>query len=148
MGSPHGDDAVGWAVVDELAAGSALPRGVRPARCERPPLALVEALAGADAAVVVDATRSGLAPGTVHEPSADGLREARPLSCHGLGVAHALALARALGRLPPRLAIVGVEAGPLEGDGLSPEAAAGARRAAERVRSLVAGFVRELDGRA
>lgn len=150
VGSPHGDDAVGWAVAERLADE---PPGPPPhggaevelevVRCERPPLALVDALAGADAAVVVDATRAGLAPGSVHEPAPEDLREPAALSCHGLGVAHALALARELGRAPARLALVGVEAGPLAGDGLSPAAARGAARAADRVRARVARWIAE-----
>jgi hydrogenase maturation protease len=68
--------------------------------------------------VVVDATRSGEAPGTVRRlpRAAPALRA--PASSHALGVSQALALAEALGRAPRRLELVGVEAG--DGTGLTP----------------------------
>jgi hydrogenase maturation protease len=67
---------------------------------------------GHDRVLVVDACRSGAEPGTVLR--LDGHRDAlpallSPTSSHGMGVAEAVALARALGLLPPSLAIWAVE---------------------------------------
>jgi len=87
-----------------------------------------------DGAVLVDATCSGRAPGTVHEPAADALREARPLSSHGLGVREALAMADALGRAPERLAIIGIEAATTTGDEMSRPVHAALAEAAARAR--------------
>jgi hydrogenase maturation protease len=99
--------------------------------------ALVEAWTGADHVVVVDAAVSGAAPGTVHRFDA----RAEPLparslrsSTHGFGVADAVELARALGRLPPRLDVYAVEAADVgAGSGLSP---AVARAVEELARAL------------
>jgi hydrogenase maturation protease len=144
LGTGFGDDAAGPAVVARLAA-EGLPPGVE-ALIPRRPDALVDALAGAEAAVLVDATCAGLPPGTVHEPERGALREARALSSHGLGVASALALAEALGRAPRRLAIVAVEAQALEGDALSAPVRAALPEAVRRVRARVAAFGGEAGG--
>ena len=83
--------------------------------------------------VIVDAVRSGAKAGTIHR--LDAL--ARPLpaqlfraSTHHLSVAEAVALGRALGRLPERLEIYGIEGRDFTaGLGLAPEV----ERAVERV---------------
>jgi hydrogenase maturation protease len=141
VGSPHGDDAVGLATLEGLTGR--LPAAVELRRCEGPALDLLDALDGADAAILIDATRSGRAPGEVHCPAPEGLREPRALSSHGIGVAQALALAHSLGRAPSRLALVGVEAGPLGGAELSPAARRGAAEAARQVCALVAQWCRD-----
>jgi hydrogenase maturation protease len=141
LGSPFGDDAAGPAVVERLVA-EGLPPGVEAVIWRRPD-ALADALAGVDAAVLVDASRAGLPPGTVHEPERAALREARALSSHGLGAAGALALAEALGRAPRRLAVVAVEAAVFAGDDLSAAVRAALPEAARRVRTRVAAFAED-----
>jgi hydrogenase maturation protease len=136
LGSPFGDDAAGPAVVARLLA-EGLPPGVETLIARRPD-ALVDALEGVEVAVLVDASRAGLPPGTVHEPERAALREARALSSHGLGAAGALALAEALGRAPRRLAVVAIEAAALDGDGLSPAVRSAIPEAARRVRARLA----------
>jgi hydrogenase maturation protease len=143
LGSPFGDDAAGPAVVARLLA-EGLPPGVE-ARVAQRPDALVDALEGVEAAVLVDASRAGLPPGTVHEPERAALREARALSSHGLGAAGALALAEALGRAPRKLAIVAVEAAALGGDTLSPAVRSAIPEAARRVRTRLAEFADDQD---
>ena len=142
VGTPHGDDAAGLAVAASL-EGDGLGPEVEILRCPRPSAQLLDALDAGAAAVIVDATRCGLAPGTVHEPPREALAARAPHSSHGFGVSQTLALAEALGRLPARLAIVGVEAERLAGPGLSPAVARGVPDAAARVRRLVASFREE-----
>ena len=139
IGTDFGDDAAGLLVVQELAAGPGLPPGVEALPCSRPAL-LLDMLDGVDGAVLVDATRSGRPPGTVHEPVADDLHEARPVSSHGLGVREALALARALGLAPKRIAIIGIEAGSTSGDSLSRPVRAALAEATARVRARCAAW--------
>ena len=106
----RGDDAVGPEVAS-LVARRHLP-GVAVVVLEQP-LALVEHLGTHDHVVVVDATSPRGHPGRVHvrQVGAGPLRRDPPaLGSHGLGVAEAVELARALGRLPRRLTLVGVEA--------------------------------------
>jgi hydrogenase maturation protease len=97
--------------------------------------------------VVVDAVRSGAAPGTVHVLDAGATSDALPLEAwaatgrggtHALGLAAVVGLARALGRLPDRLTVVGVEAEQLDhGVPLSPSVAAAVVSAAARVVSAL-----------
>ncbi|MGH0034046.1 MAG: hydrogenase maturation protease [Myxococcota bacterium] len=134
IGSDFGDDAAGPRVVALLAARGALPEDVEAVRCSRP-IELVDLLEGFDGAVLVDATVSGRPPGTVHEPALDELCEARPVSSHGLGVREALSMAKALGRAPERIAIVGVEALSTSG----PDVSAPVREALERAAAAVRG---------
>jgi len=147
VGTRHGDDAVGLEVAAALAGGPLDPR-IEVLQCAQPATALLDALESVAAAVIVDATRCGLTPGTVHEPSRAALGMPGSCSSHGFGVAETLALAEALGRLPEQLAIVGVEAQRLEGDTLSPAVAGSVAPAAERVHALATEFAAGGDPRA
>lgn len=125
VGHPHrGDDVAGL-----LAAR--LLRGLEVTDAA----ALLDAFEGAEAVVILDAMRSGRPPGTVErfDAVASPLPAAslRPASTHSFGVAEAIELARILGRLPPRLVVIGIE-GERFGVGEAPSAAAteGAARAA------------------
>ena len=105
--------------------------------CELEPTRLIDAWDGAGAALVVDAVASGAEPGTVHR--FDATSEALPSrefrsSTHALGIGETIELARAIGRLPERVVVFGVE-GESFGSGteLSPSARAGVERAVELV---------------
>jgi hydrogenase maturation protease len=107
VGSPHGDDRVGWEVVERLRR---LAPGVD-AVVLHDPVSVVHHLDGCACLVVVDASHSGAPPGTVRRlawPEAFLERE-DGVSTHGFGVGSALALAETLGRLPPRVVLLGVE---------------------------------------
>ncbi|MFN8544659.1 MAG: hydrogenase maturation protease [Candidatus Binatia bacterium] len=137
-GSLHGDDAVGWVVVEALG-----PRaGVSVHRVEGG-AQLLDLLDGRGSVLLVDAVRSGAAPGTVHRlawPSS-ALVALRPGSTHDLGVAAALELAATLGTLPERVIAFGIEAERLDpGTGLSAAVAASVPR-------VVAALGAELEGR-
>jgi hydrogenase maturation protease len=128
----RGDDAVGLAVAERLRGR--VPAGVEVVPCELEPSRLIEAWEGAASALVVDAVESGAEPGTVWR--FDASAEAVPArafrsSTHALGVGDAIELARALGRLPERVVVYGVEG--LEftaGEGLTPPVQAAVERAA------------------
>jgi hydrogenase maturation protease len=80
--------------------------------CEREPSGLIEAWAEAEAVIVVDAV-AGADPGRVHRlvPDRDRVIERLPshASSHTLGLGETLELARALGRLPARTVVYGIE---------------------------------------
>jgi len=106
------DDGVGPAVLARLRGR--LPAGVRLSEIHGEPSALFEAWAGLDTAIVIDAVVTGQTPGTVHvlDASAGPLAARTAIaSTHGLGLAEALELGRALHRLPARIVVVGIEAG-------------------------------------
>jgi hydrogenase maturation protease len=111
LGHPdRGDDGVGRVVAAAVAA-LALP-AVLVLELDDP-AALLDLWTGAPLVVVVDAIRSGHPPGTVHV--SDLLTTSLPhpsigTSSHALGLTGTVELGRALGELPERLVLVGVEA--------------------------------------
>jgi len=132
----RGDDAAGLEVLRLLEG--ALPEGVRAVACEGEPVSLLLLWEECDTAIVVDATQSGAQPGTIRrlpvhdDPLPDELRRT---STHLLGVAEAVELARALGKLPPRTIVYGIEGGSWDtGAGLTPEVAEAAEVVAVSIR--------------
>ena len=109
----RGDDAAGPTVADRLRAR--VGPGVDIVVCSAEPSRLIEAWAGAESVTLVDAVSSGAAPGTVHRfDASDGAVPARMFgssSTHAIGVAETIELARALGKLPPRVRVYGIEGG-------------------------------------
>ncbi|WP_459867259.1 hydrogenase maturation protease [Endothiovibrio diazotrophicus] len=113
VGSPFGDDRLGWVLVERLRA-SGFPARVPEVRFEtadRPGALLLAALEGVEEAILVDAVEGGLAPGEIVrlEGTAVEGRAESLFSSHGLGVGPALQLGRALGQLPPRLILYGIQ---------------------------------------
>ncbi len=109
----RGDDAAGPLTVRLLARAWA----------DRPPphvavrawhgdlLGLIEAWSGVERLVLVDAVVTGAAVGTCRRYGVDApFATGAAASTHGVGLADALALARALGRLPPAVEVWGIEA--------------------------------------
>ena len=118
LGAPdRGDDAIGGViahVIDEWHSSA-----VRVVTREDP-TALVQLWDGFETVVVVDAVMSGAEPGTVVVRDVGAQGEQLPTAAwaasgrggsHAFGLAGAVELARALGTLPPHVAVVGVEAG-------------------------------------
>ncbi|MGE4091008.1 MAG: hydrogenase maturation protease [Candidatus Binatia bacterium] len=106
----RGDDAIGLAVVGRLKEKVA--EGIIVKEVSGDCTTLLDTWAVADNVSIIDATHSGAAPGTIQRFDA----RASPLpsefgsySTHALGVAEAIALARALGILPAILIVYGVE---------------------------------------
>lgn len=136
VGTGHGDDAAGLEVARQLAR-QPLPPYVSVVECQRPGLDLLEQIGDADAVVLVDAVRSDQPAGTVHRIPLRDLRPRRDYSSHSLGVAEALQLAAALGRLPRRVEIVGIEGKGAAQDELSPAVQQGVRAAVTQVITLI-----------
>jgi len=99
----------------------------------------------ADLAVVVDAVRSGAAPGTVHvvelgvgdDGGAAHLRTGAT-STHGIGLAGVFRLARAVGHAPGRVVVVGIEGQDFgRGEGLSAPVKAALPGAVDTVLELI-----------
>ncbi|MGC9457686.1 MAG: hydrogenase maturation protease [Halothiobacillaceae bacterium] len=117
IGSPFGDDRLGWAVVRSLQTRCDGLSGLECLVLDRPGPALLTHLAGARQVAIVDAMRSGAAEYSLLEidpakPDAGGSWT----SSHGFGLLQTLALGRTLGQLPPRLRLFGIEMG----DGAQP----------------------------
>ncbi len=137
------DDGAGVEVARRLGArvdGAAAPgdAAIAVLEYEGEPLGLLELWEGSRAVVLVDAIRSGAEPGTIHR--VDASREPVPVlmrgssSTHAVGVGEAVELARALGRLPERVVVYGVEGACFDaGGGLCAEVAGVMDSLAERV---------------
>ena len=108
LGSRYrGDDAVGPLVADRLRAAGAMVL-----ECDDEPTRLLDAWAGLELVVIVDAISSSSPAGTVHrfDPGDGPLpRDLGLASTHAFSVPEALELGRALGRAPRRVLVVGVE---------------------------------------
>lgn len=113
VGSPFGDDSIGFQAIELLRQESGLfPADTELLALDRPGSTLVPLLENANTVVIIDAMTSGKPPGTVLRLElADLIREENMPSSHNLGVAEALALAKVLGMVPERLLVYGVEAG-------------------------------------
>ena len=112
IGNPdRGDDAVGPAVIAALAGR--VPPAVVLETARGDMLALMQDWDAATAVILVDAMTPGGAPGRVTRLDAGGTVVAAGLasfaSSHAFDLAGAIELARALGRLPPRLVAYGIE---------------------------------------
>jgi hydrogenase maturation protease len=111
VGQPdRGDDAVGPLLAARLRDP---PRPGVDVRTLPSPVRLAEVWEGYDIVVVVDAVRSGRPAGEITVVNVtDELLPARPGAggTHGFGLAESVELARAMGRLPRRLVLVGIEA--------------------------------------
>lgn len=115
IGSPFGDDRIGWLLVDKLAQEPRLQahstQALELLACDRPGVSLLSYCSGADAIVLIDAVISGAAVGTMQRWEGDAIPQATRLmtSSHGVGLAQTLALGDVLGRLPARRILYGIE---------------------------------------
>jgi len=106
----RGDDAVGLVVARRLQPD--MPEGVTIQEVHGEGSRLLDRWGGANAVILIDASASGAAPGTIHrlepltQPMPNGLF---PCSTHAFGVVEAIELARVLQQLPPRLIVYGIE---------------------------------------
>lgn len=120
IGNPwRGDDGIGHAVVHALQDTP----GLTTATTSGEPAELMDLWQGHDPVILVDAIMTGTAPGTIHRlDAAEPLPRPARYSSHGIGLAEAIELARALDALPASLVIYGIEPATLEdGARLSPE---------------------------
>ncbi len=105
------DDGAGLDVARELASRPAVPADVRLWTGEL--TGLLDLWRRRSVVIVVDAVRSGAAPGTVRRWTAEELSRsdpARTFSTHGVGLPAVFDLARTLGELPDHLVVYGIEA--------------------------------------
>jgi hydrogenase maturation protease len=140
LGSPQGDDQLGWVAIDWLRPR--LPEGIV-AEKVRDGVELLLRLEGHDTAVVIDAAIPAGQPGLVRSfvwPAPE-LVQCAPWSTHGLGLVAALRLAEALGCLPRHVSIYTIEAHDVSAIGdLSDDVA-------QPLDSVVEAVIRDVTGR-
>lgn len=126
VGSPWGDDQVGWRAAETL-RGLFEDDRVAVTTLDRPGAALCEHWQRNDSVVLLDAVRAHGDIGRIHcvEDSAIAGFAGTSLSSHGFGVAEAVALATTLEAMPRRLCLLGLEVsgiGSVRGTGMSSQA--------------------------
>lgn len=116
IGSPFGEDQIGWQAVDGLAKTDIQAQFasglISILSSDRPGAKLLEHMHGAKMAILIDAMQAGLRPGSIkrvdeHEIETDEVL----LSSHGYGIGSAIKLGRALDSLPDKIVIYGIEIG-------------------------------------
>jgi hydrogenase maturation protease len=141
LGNQHRrDDGVGPAVAELLDASGLA--GIRVLRCPVEPTAILDAWAGAELAVVIDAVLvdagAGGRPGQVRRHALQDLAEPRSVSSHDLNLAQTYRLGVALGRAPASVVVVGVDVEDTDhGVGLSPAVAAALPEAVRTVLDIL-----------
>ncbi len=135
------DDALGLEIVERV--HPRLGESGEARSCVSDGTELLDLWEGRELVVVVDAVRSGAAPGTVHRLEVTDLPVPpvfRITSTHNLSIADVVALARSLDRLPARLVIYGVEGERFDpGVGLSDRVAAAMATVVDQVLTEVRG---------
>lgn len=140
VGNPdRGDDAAGRAVARILR--DTLPKDIEVVEHGGEATALLARLQAVDAAFLIDASSSGAPPGTTRRFDAAAAplpQSIFGLSTHGFSVGEAVELARALGQLPPRCVVYGIEGGSFTpGAALSRPVEMAIADVAERLRSEI-----------
>jgi hydrogenase maturation protease len=143
VGNRHrGDDAAGPVTADCLRENP--PEAVTIEDHSGEGASLIEAFERTAAVIAIDAVCSDAAPGTIHR--FDVTREKLPTgffrySTHAFSLAEAIETARALGRLPSRIVVYGIEGQAFElGGRMTAAVAEAARTVASRVRTELAGW--------
>jgi hydrogenase maturation protease len=141
------DDSIGLVTVRDIKR-LAIP-GVRVIAGISDGIDLINTWESADAAIVVDGTRSGAAPGTIlrFDAITDQIPEEVFSSCstHAFSITEAVVLARMLDRLPRMLIVYGVEAGSiLKGVGLTSDVAAVLPEVVARIKEEINRLTRSL----
>lgn len=114
IGSPFGDDQVGWRVVEMLQQKPELipyiPKPLYLEKLDRPSTSLLESMHGAKVLILIDAIKSGLPPGSIHQYENPQFENNINLSStHGIGVIETLQLGAALNDLPQQIFLYGIE---------------------------------------
>lgn len=144
LGSPYGDDRLGWEVIRLLQKQSP-PLPARLLSLDRPGTKLLSVLQDMQRAVIVDAVFSGRSPGSISDYYLAELPASvdRSRSSHGFDLLPTLRLGERLGLLPPHLYILGIEmqSHPATwqwNSPLSPTLLEGVQRATTRIREWLA----------
>jgi hydrogenase maturation protease len=147
LGNPIlGDDGIGWRVADEVERRLGAGTPVTVERAALGGLSLMERLVGYEAAVIVDAVHTGVAPvGTVSRCAIAALARGETghtASAHDVSFVTALAVGRAVGAaLPESVEVVGIEIAPTldVSEDLTPAVAASIPAAAATVLESLGG---------
>jgi len=124
IGSPFGDDQLGWKAVDLLQKQKDLQpfllNRISFDCCDRPGPALLDYMTGSRTVFLIDAVKSNSKLGTIHRFTENEIEtNCQTFSSHGFGLAEAIQLGRVLNALPQHLIFYGIEVGDLTSDDLT-----------------------------
>lgn len=110
IGSPYGDDQIGWIAMQELAAAM---RGEIDVKQAGQPAELLDWLQDVEQLIICDACLAGGTAGDIHrwEWPCDSFATRERAGSHDLSLPFVLSLAARLGKLPPRVVVWGIELG-------------------------------------
>ncbi|MCX7116394.1 MAG: hydrogenase maturation protease [Legionellales bacterium] len=119
IGSPFGDDQLGWEVVKLLQQSPIIslctPEQLHIAYCDRPGMHLLELMRPAQTVFLIDAVKTGAALGTLHRFQNEQIEDlGDTLSTHALGIAEAMKIGAILRILPRAVILYGVEIGDVQ----------------------------------
>lgn len=114
IGSPFGDDQLGWEVVKLLQLKPALqpfiPNRLQLTYCDRPGMQLLELMRPAQTVFLIDAVKTGAALGTLQRFENEEIETVgSALSTHALGIAEAMKIGAALNTLPQTIILYGID---------------------------------------
>lgn len=114
IGSPFGDDSLGWEVVTLLQQQAKLksftPERLQFIYCDRPGLHVLELLHDTKAVFLIDAIKSGGVAGSLFCLKNEEIEEVTATnSTHALGIGYALKMGKALNILPKEVVLYGIE---------------------------------------
>lgn len=135
IGSPFGDDQVGWRVIELLQ--NRLAEEVDLVALDRPGAALINWMKGVHWLILIDALSSGAAPGSLVRIDPGNLQQESRLSSHDLALSDTLNLAQSLDCLPSRIDIYGIELGDCRAASLSDAASLSAMRLASLIQAEI-----------
>lgn len=138
----RGDDGFGVEVLRRLRDGGLEDEGIELLDVGTGGIRLAqELLAGYDRLVIIDAMHGGGAPGAVYVREVESVQQIEQIDLHLAVPAAALAVANALGALPPEVFIVGCE--PEQVDELTTELSPAVRAAVDPVVAQVRALMGE-----
>jgi hydrogenase maturation protease len=117
IGSPFGDDQLGWQVIEEMQQDT-VSQSKRDnqskiklsfIQTDRPGTHLLELIKNTDIAIIVDAIDQKDCAGQIQEfDRAQLINVDQPISSHAIGVSEALSLGQAIGGLPEEIILFGI----------------------------------------
>jgi len=143
IGSPFGDDRIGWVVVEMLKQKSELipyiSKSLYLENLDRPCVELLDSMRGTKIVILIDAIKSGSPLGTIHQYENPQFENNLNLfSTHSMGVMQTLQLGAALNDLPEQLFLYGIEIGHINyGEIVSGSIYAAASSLAETITSKI-----------
>lgn len=116
IGSPFGDDQLGWDLIEMLQRCNEIQRYLTKYLqikiCDRPGARLLNDWAECNTVFLIDAVITNQLPGMVIRLEDAAIENNyQNLSTHGFGLSHTLSLGKALGNLPTKIILYGINIG-------------------------------------